>query len=101
VEAGVTRYFDNDWHISGGYVYLENTVPEKFFTPLVPDQDLHVFSAGVGGVSGKEKKLSWDLTYQFTFGTGRDVAGSVYGPAVTGHYTFIAHAFSLSLGYRF
>ena len=101
VEAGVTRYFDTDWHISGGYVYIENSVPEKFFTPLVPDQDLHVFSAGVGGVSGKEKKLSWDLTYQFTFGTGRDVSGSVYGPAVAGHYTFIAHAFSLSLGYRF
>jgi long-chain fatty acid transport protein len=101
VEAGVTRYFDTDWHISGGYVFLENSVPQKFFTPLVPDQDLHVLSAGIGGVGGKEKKLSWDLTYKFTFGTGRDVSGYVYGPEVAGHYTFIAHAFSLSLGYRF
>ncbi len=101
VEAGVTRYFDNNWHVSAGYVYVENTVPEKYFTPLVPDQDLHVLSAGVGGVGGRRKQVSWDLTYQFTFGPGRDVSGSVYGPAVAGHYTFIAHAFSLSLGYRF
>jgi long-chain fatty acid transport protein len=101
VEAGATRYFDSGWHVSAGYVYLENTVPEKSFTPLVPDQDMHVFSAGVGGVGGRQKKLSWDLTYQFTFGTGRDVSDSVYGPSVAGHYTLVAHAFSLSLGYRF
>ena len=101
VEAGVTRYFDNGWHISAGYVYLQDSVPTESFNPLIPDQDLHVFSAGVGGVGGKQKKLSWDLTYQFTHGAGRDVSGSVYGPSVAGDYTFIAHAFSLSLGYRF
>jgi len=98
VEAGATRYFDNGLHVSGGYVYLENSVPDKAFTPLVADQDLHVFSAGVGG---KRNRLTWDATYQFTFGPGRDVSGSVYGPAVNGNYTFIAHAFSVSLGWSF
>ncbi len=98
VEAGVTRYFGNGLHASAGYVYLENSVPNKSFTPLVPDQDLHVFSAGIGG---KHERLTWDATYQFTYGPGRDVAGSVYGPGVTGNYTFIAHAFSISVGWHF
>jgi long-chain fatty acid transport protein len=98
VEFGVTRYFDNGMHVSGGYVFLEDSVPEKSFNPLVPDQDMHVFSAGVGG---KVDRWTWDFTYQFTHGAGRDVDSSVYGPSVSGHYTFIAHAFSLSLGYKF
>ena len=99
VEAGVTRYFDNGLHLSAGYVYLQNSVPTKDFNPLVPDQDLHVFSAGLGGQLSK--KLSWDATYQFSYGPGREVAGSSYGSTVVGHYTFIANAFSLSLGYHF
>lgn len=98
VEAGVTRYFDNGLHASGGYVYLQDSVPNEAFTPLVPDQDLHVFSAGVGG---KHDRLTWDVTYQFSYGPGRDVVGSVYGSSVAGEYTFIAHAFSISVGWRF
>jgi long-subunit fatty acid transport protein len=73
-------------------------VPDKSFTPLVPDQDLHVLSLGLGG---NRNHLTWDATYQFMYGPGRDVAGSVYGPAVSGNYTFIAHAFSISLGWHF
>ena len=98
VEAGVTRYFDNGLHVSAGYAYLENSIPNKSFTPLVPDQDMHVFSAGFGG---KYEHVTWDATYQYTWSPGRDVAGSVYGPSVSGHYTFTAHAFSLSVGWHF
>ena len=98
VEFGVTRYFDNGLRVSAGYVYLQDSTPEKSFNPLVPDQDLHVFSAGVGG---QRERWSWDFTYQFTQGAGRDVDSSVNGPSVSGHYQFVAHAFSLSLGYKF
>ena len=94
-EAGATRYFDNGLHLSGGYVYLQNSVPTQSFNPLVPDQNLHVFSTGLGG---SVKKFSWDVSYQFTYGPGREVAGSVYGPTVSGDYTFIVHALALSLG---
>ena len=97
-EFGATRYFDNGLHVSAGYVFLENSTPEKTFNPLVPDQDLHVFSAGVGG---QRERWSWDFTYQFTQGAGRDVDSSVNGPSVSGHYRFIAHVVSLSLGYKF
>lgn len=98
VEVGATRYFDNGLHVSGGYVYIESSVPNKSFTPQVPGQDLHVFSTGLGG---RYKWFTWDATYQFTYGPGHDVSGSVYGPTVSGNYNFIAHAFSLSFGYRF
>ncbi len=98
VEAGATRYFDNGLHVSAGYVFLENSIPNKSFTPLVPDQDMHVFSAGFGG---QWERLTWDATYQFTYGVGRDVSDSVYGPTVNGNYTSIAHAFSLSVGWHF
>ena len=97
-EAGATRYFDNGLHVSGGYVFLQNSVPTQSFNPLVPDQDLHVFSTGVGGGG---KIFSWDLSYQFSYGPGREVAGSVYGSTVSGNYTFIAHALAISLGCKF
>ena len=98
VEAGVTRYFDNGLHASAGYVYVENSVPDKSFTPMVPDQDLHVFSIGLGG---NYERVTWDATYQFSWGPGRDVAGSVYGSTVTGHYTLTVHQFSISIGWHF
>lgn len=98
VEAGVTRYFESGIHVSAGYVYLQNSVPQKSFTPLVPDQDLHVFSVGVGG---QQKRITWDATYQFTYSGGREISNSLYGPSVAGDYSFVNHAFSISLGYRF
>jgi len=30
----VTRYFDNGWHASAGFVYNENSVPNTYYTPL-------------------------------------------------------------------
>jgi long-chain fatty acid transport protein len=101
VEAGVTRYFDNGLHVSAGYVYLEDSTPNKTYNPLVPDQDMHVFSVGFGG---KYQHVTWDLTYQYTWSPGRDVKGSVYDTPtshVDGHYTFMAHAFSLAIGWHF
>ena len=98
LEFGATRYFENGLHLSGGYVFLQNSVPEKTFTPLVPDQDLHVFSVGLGG---QYRSWNWDAAYQFSYGPGRDVSGSVYGPTVAGDYTFMAHALSLSVGFHF
>jgi long-chain fatty acid transport protein len=98
IEAGATRYFANGLHVSGGYAYVETSIPDKWFTPLVPNEDLHVFSAGVGG---QYKEFTWDATYQFTYGPRHGSSGSVHGPAVSGDYSLIAHEFSLSFGYSF
>jgi long-chain fatty acid transport protein len=98
IQAGATHYLDNGLRVSAGYAYVEQSIPERTFTPLIPEQDLHVFSAGLGGAY---KRFTWDATYQFTYGPQHDVGGSTYGPQVDGNYDFTAHAFSLSFGYTF
>ena len=57
-EFGVTRYFDNGWHVSAGYVYNENSVPDAHYTPMVADLDRHFFSVGTGH-KGKVLILMW------------------------------------------
>jgi len=47
-EFGVTRYFDNGWHVSAGYVYDENSVPNAYYTPLAADLNRNFFSIGAG-----------------------------------------------------
>lgn len=98
VEAGATRYLVNGLRISGGYVYIQDSTPTRNFNPLVPDQDLHVFSGGLGG---DMESFSWDVTYQFTWGPGRSVSGAANNPSVAGDYTYNAHALSVSFGWHF
>ncbi|MGZ4965506.1 MAG: OmpP1/FadL family transporter, partial [Limisphaerales bacterium] len=40
-EFGATRYLENNWHISGGYIYSMNSTPDEHFNPVVPDSDRH------------------------------------------------------------
>jgi long-chain fatty acid transport protein len=104
-EWGVTRYFDNGWHVSAGYIFNENSVPDAHYTPLVSDMDRHFFSVGTGY---NAKHWNFDVAYQFGYGPDRQVSGSAaplgypagYHPA-DGTYGFISHAVSLSVGYRF
>jgi len=100
-ELGATRYFDNGWHVSAGYIYNENSVPDANYNPLVADLDRHFLSVGVGY---KGKRFDWDLAYQFGFGPTRTVAGSAFsatGQTADGRYQFISHAIALSVGYHF
>jgi len=97
--VGATRYFQNDWRVSGGYMYSENSVPDGNFNPLVPDSDRHVFSLGVGKRYGK---FSWDAAYQLAWGPSRAVGGEVAaGGAPDGRYSFLSHALTINFGYHF
>jgi long-chain fatty acid transport protein len=100
-EFGLTRYFENGWHVSGGYIFNENSVPDATFNPLVPDLDRHFVSAGVGY---QGSHFSVDLAYQFGFSEERTVRGSAIsdvGQSADGKYGYLSHAFALSLGWRF
>jgi long-chain fatty acid transport protein len=100
-EFGATRYFDNGWTVSAGYILNENSVPEANFTPLVPDQDRHFFSVGTGYTGAN---FNFDLAYQYGYGPGRDVTGPVNplnGNSITGEYAFESHAILLSAGWHF
>ena len=105
-EFGVTRCFDNGWHVSAGYVFDQNSVPDNYYTPLAADLDRHFFSVG-GGFRGK--RYSLDVAYQLGYGPARTVAGSTpsstpgqfAGQSADGTYNFISHAIMLTAGLNF
>ncbi len=105
-EFGVTRYFDNGWHASAGYVFNETSVPDAFYSPRVADLDRHFFSIGAGH---KGRRFDFDVTYQFGYGPAHTVSGSSsltppaiqYNQNADGTYDFISHAVMLTVGLHF
>lgn len=96
-EFGVTRYLDNRWHVSAGYIFNQNSMPDEYYNPLVADLDKHFLSAGAGY---QGQQWSFDFAYQFGYGPDRDVT-STSNPTVNGTYSFVSHALFFSLGYQF
>ena len=108
-EFGATRYFDNGWHVSAGYVFNENSVPNTYYSPLAADLDRHFFSVGAGH---KGKRFDCDITYQFGYGPAHDVTGSTPSSAPSlfanpnphpadGAYRFISSAVLVTAGLHF
>jgi long-chain fatty acid transport protein len=100
-EFGVTRYFDNGWHVNAGYIFNENSVPDANYTPLVADLDRHFFSIGTGY---KGSRFDFDIAYQFGYGPTRTVTGSAPSPAgqtADGNYKFFSQAIAVSVGWHF
>ena len=105
-EFGVTRSFGNGWHVSGGYVFSQNSVPNAYYTPLAADLDRHFFSLGTGY---RGSRYSFDVTYQLGYGPAHTVNGSTpastpgqfAGQSADGTYNFISHAVMVTLGLRF
>jgi long-chain fatty acid transport protein len=105
--VGVTRYFDSGWNASAGFCFNENSVPNRYYTPLAADMDRYFFSAGTGW---KGRHLSFDVAYQFGFGPDHTVDGSSPSsiPArnftrqnADGKYSFYSNAISVSVGWHF
>ncbi len=98
-EFGVTRYLNHGWSVSGGYIYSENSVPNNYFKPIVPDSDRHIFSLGVGKAY---KSVSWNAAYQLAYGPSRSVFNtSVAEASANGSYSFLSHAVTFDLGFHF
>lgn len=94
-EFGVTRYFKNGAHLSTGYMFSENSVPESQFSPGVPDADRHLWTLGVGH---KGQRYTWDVAYQLAYSPTRTVNNNNLSD---GRYDFLSHAITVSLGYNF
>jgi long-chain fatty acid transport protein len=105
-EFGVTRYFDGGWHVSAGYVFNENSVPNTYYTPLAADMDRDFFSIGAGF---KGKTFNFDIAYQLGYGPAHTVTGSTpssipgkfAGQSAAGKYGFSSSALILSVGMHF
>jgi long-chain fatty acid transport protein len=103
---GVTRYFDRGWHVSAGYLFNENSVPDDYYSPLAADLDRHFFTVGTGR---KGRRFDFDVAYQFGYGPTLTVTGSApssqpaqfAGQTADGKYDFISHAVLVTVGVHF
>ncbi|MDP3849158.1 MAG: outer membrane protein transport protein [Luteolibacter sp.] len=106
LKFGATRYFDEGWYASGGYVFNENSVPTGYYSPLAADLDRHFLTLGLGR---QWSRYTVDLAYQYGFAPARTVTGSVTtskpgnfaGQNADGKYDFTSHALLLSFGVKF
>ena len=92
---GVTRQLKNDYWVSAGYFWSENSTPEDDFTPQVPDTDLHVISVGVGHHG---ERWGWAVAAQVIMGPERDISN---GNAADGTYQFFNQAINFAINYKF
>jgi long-chain fatty acid transport protein len=105
-QFGATRYFDNGWHVSGGYVYNENSVPDENYSPLAADLNRDFFSLGVGF---QGKTFNFDIAYQFGYAPKNTVTGSTpsstpgqfAGQNADGRYGFTSQAIIATVGMHF
>jgi long-chain fatty acid transport protein len=98
-EVGVTRSFDNGYYLSAGYFYCPASTSTEFFTPLVPDTDLHVGSLG-GGYKGHH--WDWAVAFQLIAGGWRSVTvDPSISSTVNGQYRLLTPTLSFTVGYHF
>jgi long-chain fatty acid transport protein len=97
-EIGVTRSFDNGYYLSVGYFFSPASTSTQYFTPLVPDTDLHVGSVG-GGYKGKH--WDWAAAFQLIAGGWRSVTAEPPYGVVDGQYRLFTPTLSFTVGYHF
>lgn len=99
---GVTRQLGGGYFASVGYIYSENSVPDRTFSPFNPDSDLHLGSLGFGH---RGDTFSWAVGYHFAFNDGRKVTGSLspsmIGQTADGTYETFNNALNISCRYSF
>jgi len=97
---------DAKWTFRGGYLYHQGAAPDETVTPLLPEGDRNEITAGAA--LKLSKGLSADVAYQYIRQNdrrGRTREPLFNQPPTTGLnnglYTFHAHLFGVSLGYKF
>jgi long-chain fatty acid transport protein len=99
-EFGVTRQLGKGWYVSTGYIYSENSSPDKDYNPLVNDDDLHLGSVGFGH---RGQRWDWAFGYHFAYNGSREVTGSaVAGPfSPNGTYKTFNNAVNVAVTFKF
>jgi long-chain fatty acid transport protein len=100
-EIGATRYLNENWNVSAGYLYTENSTPDATYNPAVPDSNRSFYSLGFGYSSGN---LAANLAWHYADGGTRSVTGSpssLIGATADGTYKNSINAFALSFEFRF
>lgn len=95
--VGATRTLGKGYYVSLGYFFSEASTPDKDYTPLVPDVDLHVGSLGFGRMG---QRWSWALAGQLIGGDYREI-DEARDASVNGSYRLFTPTVSFSVGYKF
>lgn len=97
-EIGATRYLDNGYLVSFGYFYSQSPAQDLYFSPIVPDANLHVASLGFGH---KGDHWSWMLASQVGVSFPRNISNDAINPAFDGSYQWLNGSVDLSVRYHF
>jgi long-chain fatty acid transport protein len=96
-QVGGTRQLGNGYYVSLGYMYSEKSNPDTYFTPLIPDANLHLGNIGFGH---KGKRWDWAVAYQFAYNGGRTVENNAF-VLPNGEYKTFNNAFNVSTTFKF
>jgi long-chain fatty acid transport protein len=101
-EFGVTRKLPHGYFVSAGYIYSENSSPNSNYDPLIPDENLHLFSLGVGH---KGERFGWTVAYTLALQPKRDVQNDSNeggpGSSVNGIYRSVNNVINGSVSVKF
>ncbi len=102
-DFGVTRMLPKGYFVSIGYIYSENSSPNQYFDPLIPDSDLHLGSIGFGH---KGAHWGWAASYTLAINPSHHVSGSAFdggapGALVDGTYHSMNNALNASISLKF
>jgi long-chain fatty acid transport protein len=86
------------WALRAGYAYGTSAAPASTFSPLVPDSNYHIFSAGVGYSTGP---WSIDVAYLYILRETRNIGGGINAPAAVGRYNTNLQGFIVNAGFKF
>lgn len=95
--AGGSYKLNEAWKVRAGYLFSENSMPGRTFTPSIPAYDRHIFSVGLGWM-GKNNRV--DLSYGFIYNPTRTVTNAATA-AFNGNYKHQWHVVMLSVGHYF
>ncbi len=99
-DFGITRELGKGYFASVGYIYSENSIPNKHFNPLNPDSNLQLGSIGLG-----HRGQRWDWAASWHFGVGERHVNNAESPnpfqTADGHYKSFNNAFDLAATYKF
>jgi long-chain fatty acid transport protein len=95
-EFGVTRQLGCGYFLNLGFIYSENSSPELYFNPIVPDGDLYLPGIGIGH---RGQCWDWAVGYHCAIGS-RTIDNNIH-PEVVGTYKTVNNAFNVAVTYKF
>lgn len=93
-KVGAEYEVNNKLSLRGGYVFVENPVPDHTLTPAAPESHQHDFSVGLGY---KMNKIVLDVFYIAAFFEDNEVTNAI----LSGEYENFTHYIGFSIGKTF